>query len=145
MRIRAGHNYDNIIVSGERQTNDNKIIHFEQSFVVPQTCILEDAIGILEDHIFCVTLPKRHPTRQQDIPPIPRSTFHIKKDETLNKEEEEEEKVDESSKSSLLDKISNNLKKTRYFVLTTLLAFSLGVVASHYHHSAKQKSKDSKK
>ncbi|KAL8464981.1 hypothetical protein ACS0TY_034456 [Phlomoides rotata] len=152
VRIRADDNYENIIVSGERQTNDiNKIIHFEQSFKVPHTCNIEDTSGILEDDIFYVTLPKRRQsTQEQKIPQV--QSLIQKDDDTRNKEvasQEDEREVghtvsadDPSSNNSLLDKISKNLKKNRCFVLTTLSAFSLGVAVSHYHHSTKQRSKD---
>lgn len=152
MRIRADDNHEKIIVNGERQTNDNKIFHFEQSFVVPQTCNIEDTSGILEGDIFYVTFPKRQSLQKQEIPRVPGFTSLVEKNETRNKEDDEKEKegggggsTDESSKNGLFDNISKNLKKTRYFILTTLLAFSLGVGVSHYHHSSKQRSKDPNK
>lgn len=151
MRIRADDNHEKIIVNGERQTNDNKIFHFEQSFIVPQTCNIEDTSGILEGDIFYVTFPKRQSLQKQEIPRVPGFTSLVEKNETRNKEDDEKEKeggggcTDESSKNGLLDNISKNLKKTRYFILTTLLAFSLGVGVSHYHHSSKQRSKDPNK
>ncbi|KAI3454629.1 hypothetical protein Pfo_011292 [Paulownia fortunei] len=58
VRIRADNN-GHVIVRGERQANNNKIIHFEQSFKVPAGCNIEETRATFEDEIFYVTVPKK--------------------------------------------------------------------------------------
>ncbi|PIN06785.1 hypothetical protein CDL12_20655 [Handroanthus impetiginosus] len=114
MRLRAD-KYGHIIVSGERQVNDNKIIHFEQLFKVPENSDIEETSAIFEDdRTYCVTIPKNVVPDQDRASEVQNSTsvynsnnnnLSRKNDETVHNNEEEESHNEK--KTSFVNKMSN--------------------------------------
>ncbi|XP_057806394.1 inactive protein RESTRICTED TEV MOVEMENT 2-like [Salvia miltiorrhiza] len=142
VRIRADA-HDHVIVSGERQANDNTILHFEQAYKVPEGCNIEETNAILEDETYYVIIPKKHVDNsiltsvQQD------STTSDGVVDTANNDDSnqnhEETPKGERPDSSFLQRLSRMIKTKRCLVLTTLLAFSLGVFVSQRYQSTPQK------
>ncbi|KAK4437097.1 class I heat shock protein 1 [Sesamum alatum] len=151
VRVRAvGDGY--VVVSGEREMNDNKVIRFEQSFKVPADSNIEETDASFEDGIFYLTVPKK-----KDVPSVGEGNQNDVSDDSDNvnggnnnardqkhqgtsqqeEEDEEEEEfhdaelADEWNDSSLLEKLSKKLNENRTVVLTAVLAFSLGFLVSH--------------
>ncbi|KAH6757043.1 hypothetical protein C2S53_018737 [Perilla frutescens var. hirtella] len=160
VRIRA-HNLDHVIVSGERQADDSTILHFEQSYKVPEGCNVQETSAILEEETYYVIIPKKLNSKKENSistsvqgDDLVQDRVSDGVDNTNNDdysqdlegmtEKYDEEKLhrtssgDESSDSSFLDKLSKKLKKKRCLVLTAFLAFTLGVLVSHRYQSTPQ-------
>ncbi|KAL0292104.1 UNVERIFIED_CONTAM: class I heat shock protein 1 [Sesamum calycinum] len=152
VRVRAdGNGY--VVVSGERETNCNKAIRFEESFKVPADSNIEETSAIFEDEIFYITIPKK-----KDAPSVRGGNQNNVSDDSDNdnsgntnnnacdqrhqgtaqqEEEDDEEEFHDAelahnwNESSLLEKLPKKLKENRTVVLTAILAFSLGFLVSH--------------
>ncbi|KAL0416417.1 UNVERIFIED_CONTAM: class I heat shock protein 1 [Sesamum latifolium] len=151
VRVRADGN-GCVVVSGERETNHNKVVRFEESFKVPADSNIEETSVIFEDEIFYITIPKK-----KDVPSVREGNQNSVSDDSDNvnsgntnnnacdqrhqgtaqeEEEEEEEEFHDAelahkwNESSPFEKLPKKLKENRTFVLTAVLAFSLGFLVS---------------
>lgn len=154
VRIRAD-NQGHVIVSGERQANDTKILHFEQSYIVPEGCNIQGTSAILEDDTYYVIIPKKMASNSnsnsistltsvqagdqvQDKMPDGADNANNSPQGITKTDDEEDPHRASSGDDSFLEKLSKKLKRKRCLVLTALLAFSLGVVVSHRYNSTPQ-------
>ncbi|KAL2244273.1 UNVERIFIED_CONTAM: hypothetical protein Sindi_0545300 [Sesamum indicum] len=149
-----------VVVSGERETNCNKVVRFVESFKVPADSNSEEISAIFEDEIFYITIPKK-----KDVPSVREGNQNSVSDHSDNvnsgnannnaidqrhqgttqeEEEEEEEEFHDAelahkwNESSLHEKLLKKLKENRIVVLTAVLAFSLGFLASRFCQSNAQ-------
>lgn len=147
MRVRAD-NQGHVIVSGERQANDTKILHFEQSYNVPEGCDVQGTSAILEDETYYVIIPKKMNSNSNSISTSVQAGDQVQDKmsggvdnnlQGMSKPHDEEDPHRASSgDDSFLEKLSKKLKRKKCLVLTALLAFSLGVLVSHRYNSTPQ-------
>lgn len=143
MRVRAD-NQGHVIVSGERQANDTKILHFEQSYNVPEGCDVQGTSAILEDETYYVIIPKKMNSISTSVQAGDQVQDKISDGvdnnlQGMSKPHNEEDPHRASSgDDSFLEKLSKKLKRKKCLVLTALLAFSLGVLVSHRYNSTPQ-------
>lgn len=147
VRIRAD-SHGHVIVSGERQANDNTILHFEQAYKVPEGCNIEETNAILEDETYYVIIAKKLNTEvENSISTSVQGEYQAQDsasdgvDTTSNDDSNQNHKETakgERPDSSFLQKLLKMIKTKRCLVLTTLLALSLGVLVSHRYQSNPQ-------
>ncbi|KAL1566281.1 22.0 kDa heat shock protein-like [Salvia divinorum] len=151
VRVRAD-DHGHVIVSGERQANENTILHFEQAYKVPEGCNIQETNAMLEDDTYYVIIAKRLNSKVENS--ISTSVQGDRQAQDCNTSDGVENTSNDDSNqnrgeiakgerpdSSFLQKLSKMMKTKRCIVLTSLLAFSLGVLVSHRYHSTTQGSK----
>ena len=140
MRIRTD-SHGHVIVSGEREANDNTILHFEQAYKVPEGCNIEETNAILEDETYYITIAKKNDSKvENSIRGSAQGDLKAQDSPSDSAEENTNKNVSigERPESSFLQKMSNMMKTGGSLVLTSLLAFSLGVFVSHHYQSTPQ-------
>ncbi|KAL1541596.1 22.0 kDa heat shock protein-like [Salvia divinorum] len=140
VRIRTD-SHGHVIVSGERQANDNTILHFEQAYKVPEDCNIDETNAVLEDETYYVIIAKKNDSKVENSIPASVQGDLKAQDSPSDSEEENANKNDsegERPESGFLQKLSKMMRTGRCLVLTSLLAFSLGVLVSHHYQSNPQ-------
>lgn len=142
MRIRADSD-DHVIVSGERQANDNTILHFAQAYKVPEDSNIQETRAILEDETYYVIIPKKHDSKDENPASTSDQTEEHRGQESVSDGDESNQNREESAKeepsdTGLMKKLAKMIKKKRCLVLTALVALSLGLLVSHRSQSTPQ-------
>ncbi|XP_047964463.1 22.0 kDa heat shock protein-like [Salvia hispanica] len=148
VRIRTD-DHGHVIVSGERQANESIILHFEQAYKVPEDCNIQETNAILEDNTYYVKIAKKLNSEvENSISTSVHEDRHAQESSTSNgvdntNNDDSNQNCQEIAKgerpdSSFRQKLSKMVKTKRCFVLTSLVAFSLGVLVSHRYQSTTQ-------
>lgn len=142
MRIRADSD-DHVIVSGERQANDNTILHFAQAYKVPEDSNIQETRAILEDETYYVIIPKKLDSKDENPASTSDQTEEHRDQESVSDGDESNQNREESAKeepsdTNLMKKLAKMIKKKRCLVLTALVALSLGLLVSHRSQSTPQ-------
>ncbi|XP_059643921.1 16.9 kDa class I heat shock protein 3-like [Cornus florida] len=105
------------MVSGERQKSENRFIHFEQTFALPENADFEQNSWVFDKEILLVTIPKAIKDGEVEA-------------EYWNFNEEIEHEA------GLLQSVIEKLrKKNKGMVIMTLIAFSLAVLVANKFRS----------
>ncbi|KAG9154725.1 hypothetical protein Leryth_014220 [Lithospermum erythrorhizon] len=145
-------NNGHVIVSGERKVNPNKSIRFRQSYDIPENSSIDETGGKFEDEILYVLIPKKVKTNSAEEPPQAETvsnnqeqqpeqnaTKHpeIEKIPNIHQHNDEETFYDAHTEMaswdtyhSLFEAVKEMLKENKAFIVTGVLAFSLGIIVS---------------
>ncbi|XP_061346678.1 22.0 kDa heat shock protein-like [Gastrolobium bilobum] len=147
-----------IIVTGERQANERKRVHFQLTFPVPVDSDMDKIEGKFDGGILYVTVPKRNAkenkesetekaengsaVRAKENDSHEPNTENEGRDPSLHDNHtEQEEKRNENAqgtmlRSAMLRSALEVLRKNKGIVITAVVAFSLGLLVSHQFQSS---------
>ncbi|GFZ07760.1 hypothetical protein Acr_19g0006970 [Actinidia rufa] len=129
-----------LLVSGQRQASENKIVHFEQTYKVPENSETEKISGKFESEVLYVIVPKQvkeEEREHQNGPAYVVEEKHGNDQENKNDENTRvahdkgfQEAIRETQwhQAGLLGSFVEVLSKNKGIVVTAVLAFSLGVL-----------------
>ncbi|KAJ7956348.1 inactive protein RESTRICTED TEV MOVEMENT 2-like [Quillaja saponaria] len=86
-------NTGHVIISGERKVNEDKSIHFEQTFEVPSNSDIDKITGKIDSEILYVTFPKQAEEEIIESTEAPKEEANIGRENLQENEVEEEANI----------------------------------------------------
>ncbi|PSR95824.1 Inactive protein RESTRICTED TEV MOVEMENT like [Actinidia chinensis var. chinensis] len=129
-----------LLVSGQRQASEKKIVHFEQTYKVPENSDPEKTSGKFESEVLYVIVPKQVKEEEREIQNRPANIVEEKhENDQQNKNDENTRAANDKgfqeatrktrwNESGLLGSVVEVLSKNKGIVVTAVLAFSVGVL-----------------
>ncbi|KAF5476949.1 hypothetical protein F2P56_003636 [Juglans regia] len=127
----------NLMISGERKEDEDKIVYFEQTFTLPKNTNMDEIYGEFRGKILYVTVPKQVVEEKRTEENVEGNVSGSQREDekkskgNVNVGFSEETTKDSKNKSETNSKkVVEMLKRYKGILMTAILAFSLGVLVT---------------